>query len=108
MKFQTSQILIPFATTSYRPFWVGLGQIAFYLWIIVTLTFYVRGKIGMKSWRWIHYLSYLVFIMALAHGIAAGTDTGTSWATGMYWGSAASLLFLFIYRVTMRLFPQTA
>src|SRR5262245_19161548 len=36
IRFTWAQLLIPFATRQYEPFWVGLGQIGFYLLAIVT------------------------------------------------------------------------
>ena len=41
LQFSILQILIPFIDT-YRPFWVGLGIIGFYLTLLVTVTFYLR------------------------------------------------------------------
>src|SRR5574338_728113 len=39
------QILIPFLSP-YRPLWVGIGVLAFYLTFLVTITFYLKAKIG--------------------------------------------------------------
>ena len=44
--FTFVQVLMPFSTTTYRPFWVGIGQLGFYVWLLVTLSFYVRQGIG--------------------------------------------------------------
>ena len=45
LPFNIFQILIPFIDT-YRPFWVGLGIISFYILLMVTVTFYLRAQIG--------------------------------------------------------------
>ena len=108
INFQPVQILLPFSTTSYRPLWVGVGQLAFYLLVIVNLSFYVRKAIGSRTWRTIHYLSYLTFGMALVHGVLSGSDSSAGWAVWMYWLSAASLLFLLVYRITMHVVPERA
>jgi len=97
--FSLSQLLVPFGTVQYRPLWVGIGQIGFYVWVIVALSFYIRQRIGQKTWRVIHYLSFLMYLMGLAHGIFSGTESQTDWAYWYYWISAGSLLFLFIYRI---------
>jgi len=99
INFTIAQIIMPFATNSYRPLWVGIGQIGFYIWAIVALSFYVRQKIGQKTWRIIHYLSFAMYSMGLVHGLFSGTDTNTSWAYWYYWISGGSLLFLLIYRI---------
>lgn len=93
------QVLIPFASTGYRPFWVGLGQIGFYLLIIVSLSFYVRQTIGHRAWRLIHYLSFILFLLALVHGLMSGSDTTSPLVRGLYWASLGSLAFLAIYRL---------
>ena len=46
IKFTLLQLLIPFSTVAYRPFWVGMGQIGFYAWAILAITFYIRPIIG--------------------------------------------------------------
>ncbi len=99
MNFTLAQVITPFATSSYRPLWTGLGQIGFYLSAIVSLSFYGRRFIGQKWWRRLHYLSFGVFALALTHGLMSGTDSAAPLVRGMYVASAASLLFLTIYRV---------
>jgi predicted ferric reductase len=100
------QVLVPFASLDYRPLWVGLGQIGFYIWGAVVLSFYVRKRIGQKTWRWIHYFSYASFLSVMVHGIYSGTDVSTVWAQGLYWFSGASLLFLTVYRILVSRFPE--
>ena len=97
--FSVDQVIVPFATASYRPVWVGLGQITFYLWFIVAFSFYVRKRIGQKVWRILHYASFLTFTLALVHGIFSGTDSDAGWLQVIYWGCAVSVFFLTIYRI---------
>lgn len=97
--YSLTQILVPFTNWDYRPLWVGMGQIAFYLMIPVTFTFYIRRWIGGKAWRNIHMLSYGLFVLALAHGIFSGSDSGTGWAQLAYIGSGLSLAALTYYRI---------
>jgi len=97
--FTFAQIFLPFSTVEYRPTWVGVGQIGFYVWLIVTLSFYIRSSIGQKTWRAIHYLSFAMYMMGLIHGLFSGTDTTSNWAGLYYWISGGSLLFLFMYRI---------
>jgi predicted ferric reductase len=110
INFTLLQLFIPFSTVDYRPFWVGIGQLAFYAWAILALTFYIRPIIGQKSWRFLHYGSFAMYLMGISHGLFAGTDTSAGWAQNYYWISAGSLLFLLTYRILAagidRLFPQ--
>ena len=99
ISFTLLQLLTPFSTLNYKPFWVGLGQVGFYIWALVALSFYIRPTIGQKTWRLLHYLSFGMYFMGLLHGIFSGTDSSAAWAQQYYWFSGASLLFLFLVRV---------
>ena len=92
-------IIIPFASSSYRPLWVGLGQVAIYLWAILVISFYVRRQITKKGWRFIHFASFATFLLALSHGIMSGTDAGLLSMQGFYWISGGLFIFLTIYRI---------
>jgi predicted ferric reductase len=111
IQFTVAQIFMPFSTIDYRPTWVGIGQIGFYVWLLVALSFYIRSMIGQKTWRVLHYLSFAMYIMGLIHGLFSGTDTAANWAQGYYWFSGGSLLFLFVYRIihtiTEKLTPRS-
>jgi len=90
------EVLIPFVS-SYRPFWTGIGIIAFYLSILVTVTFYIRSLISMKTFRIIHYASILAYLGGLFHGLYAGTDSALNWTQLMYWGTFLSTVFFCVY-----------
>ena len=92
-------IIIPFASSSYRPLWVGLGQVAIYLWAILVISFYVRRQITKKVWRSIHFASFATFLLALSHGITSGTDAGLLSMQGFYWVSGGLFIFMTIYRI---------
>jgi predicted ferric reductase len=106
MKLGLAQILIPFSGSAYRPLQVGVGQIAVYLWIIISASFYVKKRIGIKTWRFIHFSSFILFAFAMVHGITSGTDTGETWMKVIYWSSAASVLLLTVYRILLAVANQ--
>ncbi len=99
INYKLAQILMPFGSINYHPTWVGLGQIGFYVWAIISATFYVRQLIGSKAWKYIHYASFFNFIIAVLHGIASGTDTSVGAAQAFYWVLGGSVLFLTVFRV---------
>ncbi|MDR3576510.1 MAG: hypothetical protein P4L50_21805 [Anaerolineaceae bacterium] len=99
------QALIPFATQSYRPTWVGIGQVVFYVWALIVLSFYVRKHIGKKAWRALHFTGYLCFLGVMVHSLYSGTDATTNWSQYVYWFSGISLLPLVVYRVLTSQFP---
>jgi DMSO/TMAO reductase YedYZ heme-binding membrane subunit len=94
------EVVVPFIGP-YRPIWVGIGQIALSLTIVVLVSFYVRRRTGQKTWRQIHYLSFLAFLAATIHGLMAGTDSGTSWAFAGYVVAITSAGLLVAYRVAL-------
>jgi predicted ferric reductase len=106
--FDLVQVFLPFAAVNYRPTWVGIGQLGFYVWVIVVLSFYVRKRIGKKAWRLIHFASYASFLGIIIHGIYSGTDAPTSWMQALYWFGGGSLLLLTVYRVLISRFPAAA
>lgn len=93
------QVLVPFASQSYKPVFVGLGQVAFYTWVLLVGSFYIRKQLSGKTWRLIHFVSFLTFALVMAHGILSGTDSHTFWAVAMYWFAGGSLLLLLFYRI---------
>jgi predicted ferric reductase len=95
------QVLIPFLSP-YRPFWVGMGVIAFYITLLVTITFYLRGKIGMKAFRSLHVLSLLGYLGVTLHGLYAGTDAPLFAMQLLYKGTALVVIFLTVYWLWMK------
>ncbi len=96
MPYSIWQILVPFISP-YRPFWVGVGVIGSYILLLVTVTFYIRKRIGMRAFRIIHVLSLVGFLGAVLHGIYAGTDTPLSSMQLMYKGTGLVVIFLTIF-----------
>ncbi len=87
----------------YRPVWTSLGVVAAELALLIHLSFRFRGRIGVPVWRRLHWLTYAVFAGGMAHGIGAGTDTGSTWALAIYGGLAGAVCGLTGWRaVTAR------
>jgi predicted ferric reductase len=70
--------VIPFAG-SYRPFWLGLGALAFDLILAVVLTSLLRSRVGFAGWRAVHWLAYVSWPIALLHGLGTGSDVKSAW-----------------------------
>ena len=100
LPYSVAQILIPFISP-YRPFWVGIGVISFYIILLVTTTFYIKKRIGMHSFRVIHYLSLAGFLGGLLHGFFSGTDTALPAMRIVYYATGLSALFFTVYWVVM-------
>lgn len=70
---------------------VMLGVAAMWLIVALPLSWWVKQRrwISQRVWRLFHYFGYAAWGLMLVHGILNGTDTGSSWAVGVYAGAAA-------------------
>lgn len=91
-------VLVPF-TMDYRPIWTGLGTIAGVLAMLLGLSFYARKSFGAKLWRKAHRATIVVYFLAIAHTLGAGTDASTTWMRWWLLLTTPPIVLLFIYRV---------
>lgn len=70
--------LVPFGSP-YRTLWLGLGAVAFELLLAIVATSLVRGWLGHTAWRAVHWLAYVSWPVAVAHGWGTGTDAAAAW-----------------------------
>jgi sulfoxide reductase heme-binding subunit YedZ len=66
--------VVPFRS-GYRPLWLGLGAVAVDLLIALVVTSLLRGRIGYRAWRAVHWAAYACWPIAVLHGLGTGTDT---------------------------------
>ncbi len=98
-----SGALVPFAS-GYDATWVALGTIAGYLYVIVALLGFARGRMassprGARTWRVLHCLAYAGWAGAIWHGFSSGTDSSVPWVRMLY----VSCLVAVLGSVTARL-----
>ena len=91
-------LLVPGAS-SYRPLPTALGVLAAELMVLIYLSFSQRRRIGARAWRTLHWLTYLVFALATLHGLAAGTDSGRTWALALYGAAVGAVLGALAWRL---------
>lgn len=70
--------VVPFLG-AYRPLWQGLGTLAFDVLAVVILTSVLRHRIGVRIFRAVHWATYALWPIALAHALGNGTDAGHPW-----------------------------
>lgn len=99
------QVLVPFAYVNYRPFWVGLGQIGFYVAVLVAASFYARPRMSYRTWRTVHYASFAVYLLLTLHGALAGTDSTLLGVKLMYVLTGFSVYFLTVFRIFQAVRP---
>jgi predicted ferric reductase len=98
--FSLSQLLVP-GTDSYRPIAVACGVVAAKLLAALAVTNHYRKRVPHHWWRRAHVLNFVVWALALVHGLTAGTDALTPWALVLYAGSAWFVLVLLVHRVSL-------
>jgi cytochrome b561 len=95
--FDLLDLLVPVRST-YRPFGVALGIVSMYALVIIAVSSWVRSKLSTSVWRSIHLLSVPAFMLALLHGVFAGTDTERPWMFALYAVTGVLTLFLVLVR----------
>lgn len=97
-RFSLADLLVPFAS-HYERSAMALGIITVYGSIFVTATFYVKGIIGQRGWRAIHYTTFALFYAALAHGAFIGTDSERVVVQYSYFAAGVVAVFLTLFRI---------
>lgn len=102
--------VIPFSS-SYRRLWLGLGVVAIWVLLAIIATSLLRPLFGYVAWRMIHWLTYLMWPIAVIHGIGTGTDPRFAWMLvieAVCIGSVVSALAWRVSRVTPIAWRQLA
>jgi sulfoxide reductase heme-binding subunit YedZ len=89
---------VPFLTP-YRPIWVGLGALAFDLLLAVMITTALRHRIGFPAWRFVHWLAYLCWPIAMFHSLGSGSDSALPFVLLINALCAAAVLSTVFWRV---------
>jgi len=85
----------PQAVTGYTT-----GIIAFYLAFILGPTYYLRKRIGVARWRFLHRFSVVVYILSFWHTLILGLDVSHyAWVRPFMWLMQIPLLVLFARRL---------
>ena len=98
-------LFVPGAS-AWRPLAVALGVVAFYMMLLITVSFYVKKWIGQNAWRAIHMMSFGTFVGAGLHGVFSGTDTSHPVVMSMYVGSLAIVSILLVIRIAQAAAPE--
>jgi len=84
---------------------ITLGTIGGLGLAVITLSSWMRSSIPYPVWRGIHALAFGSMILAIAHSIAAGTDSDTIAAQLLYLGTASALGIVTALRVAVAVMP---
>jgi methionine sulfoxide reductase heme-binding subunit len=115
LPFSPTQLLVP-GTSSYRPLATALGVVAAELLAAIALTNRFRKRLPYTFWRRAHYATFAVWLLALVHGVTAGTDRHSFWALTLYSFACAAVAGGIVWRAvrtradawSRRLWPSAA
>ena len=103
-KLPLGSLVVPFVSW-YRPLWTGLGIVAAELLLALAVANHYKARLSYRTWRRLHYLNFVVWIGATAHGIFSGTDTGSLPFAVVYGAAIASVVALTARRVLRTITP---
>ena len=92
--------VVPF-TSRYEPFWLGLGALAIDMTIALVITSLVRFRIGIKTWRTIHWVAYAAWPVAAIHGIGAAADLQSGALLDVVLATIAGVAIAVIWRARL-------
>jgi sulfoxide reductase heme-binding subunit YedZ len=90
--------VVPFSSY-YRTLWLGLGTIAFELLAAIVVTSLIRGFIGHRAWRAVHWLAYASWPVAVVHGFGTGTDAWSGWFIAVTVACVVAVVGAAVYRL---------
>lgn len=103
-RIQPVNVVVPFLT-DYGQLAIGLGTIAFDVFIVVAVTSWLRARMSNTLWTWIHRTSYVGFIALFFHAALSGTDFDAPLVSALAWSTAAGLAILGLSRVVWGRLP---
>ncbi|HZU56372.1 MAG TPA: ferric reductase-like transmembrane domain-containing protein [Actinocrinis sp.] len=99
VNIRLTDAIIPFAA-SYEPLWLGLGTVGFDLILALIITSLLRVRIGHRTWRWVHWLAYVSWPVAIAHSLGSSTDMQSGWLLGLGIGCILAVAAALAWRVS--------
>jgi methionine sulfoxide reductase heme-binding subunit len=105
--FSLVNFLVP-GHQPYRPLAVNLGVLGLYGLVVVLVSSWLRRRISYRTWRRVHYVSFVTFLLVTLHGLLAGSDAGEPWMRAVYIGASAAVGFLALLRLLTSLRREPA
>ena len=77
---------------------IGLGTIGLLLLVLITVAAALRRAMRPAIWRWIHRVTYPMFVIFLIHAQLAGTDFSQAAISLVAWATLGGLVALALLR----------
>lgn len=85
---------------------IGIGTLAFDIFILVTITGFLKRRMAQRLWSWIHRSSYVAFGLTFVHAFLAGTDFRSPAISALSWSLAFVALVLALSRIVWGRLPS--
>ena len=72
--------------------------------VVLIVTSLLRHRLGLRTWRAVHWIAYACWPLALAHGFGNGTDGHKGWMLVVLASCLLSVVAAVVWRVTSRHF----
>ncbi|HEY8642000.1 MAG TPA: hypothetical protein VIO84_04455 [Candidatus Dormibacteraeota bacterium] len=91
-------LLIPFRVP-YGTVAIGLGTVTLWIFALVAVTGWLKRRLAVGIWQWIHRLSYVAFALLFLHAVLGGTDFSDPVVSALTWSVAFGLATITAARV---------
>lgn len=91
-------VVVPFGA-QYRPVWLGLGVAAMEIMLAIAVTSLLRGRIGPRLWRIVHWAAYASWPLGVIHGLGTGSDARSPWLIGVTVTCVAAVVLALVQRL---------
>jgi len=97
---------------AYEPFRLALGTLALDLLVAVAVTSALAWRLGPRTWKAVHLMSWVAWLSGAAHGVLIGTDLNNPerwqvWAVAPAAASIGIVAVAVVYRVVGRPGPRS-
>jgi len=73
-----ADVTVPLVS-SFQRGWTTMGIVAGWMLLLLGLSYYARGRIGVARWRTLHRFTSLAWLLGVVHAVGEGTDAGQPW-----------------------------
>lgn len=96
--YTVDELLVPFRS-HIMPAATSIGILSLYGLALINLSFFLTKWIGQRTWRTLHYLTFLAYAGGVVHALWAGTDSDLLGVRYFYLASGVTLFFFVLYRI---------
>jgi sulfoxide reductase heme-binding subunit YedZ len=91
----------------YREPYMAIGIIGGWGTVVLGLSYYVRGLIGIARWKILHRVTAVAWVLSVIHTLGEGTDGGDAWFIAIVVLTVLPTLLLILVRLTHGRWPPS-